>query len=192
MKRPFIAALLAAAFLVPAAPAAASTWEDTSYATALREIDSAPSVPGHVAAKPMPAVRTAITAATPFFINFIETGYSQSNLPCFSCVNGGQSDTLGTSVPYNYVYQGSYQNYLISWTSLNFSGNCRVAFTITAGKTLIDKFGYTFTGIGDGAFDAWFDRAATGYSGPALVTGKLYCWGSTTRTLTAKVPVLFQ
>jgi hypothetical protein len=186
------AAIIAAAFTIPAPALAGVSWEDYSESTALRVIDSAPTVPMHIAARPMPTIRTAISETTPFFVNFVATAPSQSGVPCFSCVNNGQSDTLGLTVPYNYVAQGSYQNYLVSWTTLNFYGSCHVSVAITAGGTVIDSFAYTFKGLGDGAFDAWADRAATGYSGPALVTGKVKCYGRKTFASTAKTSVLFQ
>jgi hypothetical protein len=186
------AAIIAAAFTIPAPALAGVSWEDASEATALRVIDSIPDGPMHVTVRPMPNVRTDITAATPFFVNFVATAPSQNGVPCFSCVNGGQADTMGVTVPYNYVVQNSYQNYLVSWTAVNFYGSCHVSFAITAAGRVIDKFAGTFKGLGDGAFAAWEDRPTTGYSGPAIVMAKVKCYGRTTFGSIAKAPVLYQ
>jgi hypothetical protein len=189
MKRFFVAALFVAS-LTGIAGAEQLSWSDLSTMTALSVIDRAPEVPAMLVGRAYPpAGPRTVTPSSPFFVNFIASSPEQSGLPCFTCVNGTQQGTLGVGIPYNAVAAGGAQSYVISWTSLNYSGSCKVALSITSGKTVIDSFSHTFTGIGDGAYDAFYNRVATSYVGAAKIIGKVTC-GKTTSL--ASAPLIFQ
>jgi hypothetical protein len=188
----FLAAVAAAILVLPAPSRAAGlSWSDISIQTALAAMDSAPEVPAQLVGHAFPArLGPNITTSSPFYTNFVATTPDfASNLPCFTCVNNGEQDTLGMAIPYNYVPTGSAQTYIVSWTSLNYKGSCKVAVTVAAGKTVVYKFSHTFTGIGDGAYDAFINEGSTSYSGAAQVVAKVTC-GKISSPSTA--PIIFQ
>jgi hypothetical protein len=189
----FLLAAIAAAALVFPSPSSAETlsWSDLTLQTALSTIDSAPEVPAQLVGHAFPArLGPDITTSSPFYVNFVATTpYFASNLPCFTCVNGTEQDTLGMALPYNYVPTGQAQTYIISWTSLNYKGSCKVALSVASGKTIVYAFSHVFTGIGDGAYDAFINEASTSFNGVAKVVGKVTC-GKTSSMSTA--PIIFQ
>jgi len=188
----FLAAVAATVLLLPAPSSAASlSWSDLSTQTAFAALDSAPEVPAVLVGRSFPTrFGPDITPSSPFYTNFVATTpYFASNLPCFSCVNGTEQDTLGMAVPYNYVATGSEHTYIVSWTSLNYKGSCKVAVSVAAGKTVVYAFSHVFTGIGDGAYDAFYNAGSTSFSGAAIVAAKVTC-GKTSSP--SKAPIIFQ
>jgi hypothetical protein len=176
----------------PAAPPL--TGQSTAAASQTMDaiLDSAPDVTLHMVrggSTTMPEAPNAAKAPS-FLLNFVGAGAPLSGVPCFSCVNGAEAGTLGISVPDNYVPSSiSAWVYFMSFTSVTFTGKCTLAWAITSGKRVIDKFKGTATVGSTGPYFYAAARNRKKHSGSAVLTGKLTC-GKKAQTTTA--PVLFQ
>lgn len=167
-------------------PAAGAAQASQSQPSIDAILDSAPEVPGarfvsHSIA--LPAARRHLPG---FLINFVANGPSQGGVPCAGCVNGASTgDTLGLTGPSSYVLKNTYWTYTLSFSDLTFVGKCKLAWGITAGKTVIDKFStsYNITTAG-GWYFFYFSRPRPKYSGPAVLTGKVTC-GKSAQSLQA-------
>jgi len=153
-------------------------------------LDSAPEVSG--ARFAMHKIQVSAKRKLPgFLINFVADGPSQGGVPCASCVNGAStSNTLGLTGPSSYVLKNFYWDYQISFSDLTYVGECKLAWGITAGKTVLDKFSTTASiKSAGGWYIYYFSRPRVKYSGPALLIGKVTC-GKSAQTLQA--PLEFQ
>ena len=153
-------------------------------------LDSAPEVSG--ARFAMHKIVVAGKRKLPgFLINFVANGPSQGGVPCASCVNGASTtNNLGLTGPSSYVLKNFYWEYQISFSDLTYVGKCKLAWGITAGKTVLDKFSTTATiKSAGGWYIYFFSRPRVKYSGPALLIGKVTC-GKSAQTLQA--PLEFQ
>jgi hypothetical protein len=163
--------------------ASASVDAALSNKTALAALDSAPSV-----ATPSRAITRHVATihpdakAPPFLINFVTAGPDVGGVPCISCVNSASTPAnIGLSAPENYVETGAVWQYAMSFTDITFKGNCKLAWSIAAGKKVIDSFS-TKTSAKAGTFKMFgFDRNRPSYSGSAVLMGKVTC-GPTSQT----------
>jgi hypothetical protein len=176
----------------PAVPsmAAGQSAEQASSQSIDAILDSAPQITPHVVKGPgWVAPATASAKSSTFLLNFVAASVPINGLPCFNCVNGTEAGTLGMPIPGNYVTANSEWVYYISYTSISFKGKCKLAWAITSGKKVIDKFG-AHVPIGSfGVYFYYYARTHPKYSGPATLTGKATCGG---KSQTATAPLVFQ
>ncbi len=153
-------------------------------------LDSAPEVAGGRVATHAIAV-PARKKLPGILINFVANGPAQGGVPCAGCVNGASSgDTLGLTGPSSYVLTGTYWQYTLSFSDLTYVGKCKIAWGITAGTKILDKFSTSYAISKAGGWYIFdFNRARPKYSGPALLTGKVTC-GKQSPSL--QVPLEFQ
>jgi hypothetical protein len=175
----------------PAMPAGQSAKQASSQSIDAI-LESAPQVTLHVLAAPSRANPALLPAAAPkFLLNFVASGPTGKKLPCFDCVNGKEAGTFGIADPDNYVLSDRIWTYIISFTSVTFTGKCKLAWAITAGSKVIDSFSGTATVGSIGVYDYWGFRNRPSYSGSATLTGKLSCTGGGPAQ-TATAPLVFQ
>jgi hypothetical protein len=124
-----------------------------------------------------------------FLLNFVAAGAPLGNIPCFSCVNGTEAGTLGIPVPDNDVPPDTSWDYFMSFTSVSYTGKCKLAWSITSGKKVIDKFSGPATLGSTGPYFYGTSRNRPGYSGSAVLTGKVTCGG---KSQTTTAPMTFQ
>ena len=152
-------------------------------------LDSAPEVAGGRELFKKIAVPSA--AGTPILINFLADGPNQGGVPCIDCVYGASSgDNIGMTGPSSYVLSNFTWQYALSFTDISYTGKCKLAWAITAGKKKIDSFSASITLTSAGGFILYaVARSRPTYSGPATLTGKVTC-GKTAQSLS--VPLQFQ
>lgn len=131
-------------------------------------------------------------ASTPFLISFVEAGVAQGGVPCINCVSGAQTgDNIGLTGPGNYVPSGAAWQYSLAFTNLSFKGTCKLAWSITHGTKVIDKFSASLKLTQAGGFVLYgLNRARPSYSGAALLTGKVQCGSGAAQT--AQAPLYYQ
>lgn len=113
-------------------------------------------------------------------MNFVSNGPAQGGVPCIACVNGAQTnDNIGLTGPSSYVPKGATWEYSVSFTDISYKGKCKLAWSITSGKKIIDSFSATIKLTSAGGFVLYaLNRARPSYSGLAQLTGKVTCGSS--------------
>jgi hypothetical protein len=163
-----------------------------STRTALAALDSAPDVGnvGRFAFKPLGIRPDA--KSLPFLMDFVTSGAAQSGVPCISCVSGAASgDNIGLTGPQNYVPSSATWQYSLAYTNISFTGKCKLAWSIGAGKKVVDAFSTTVTLAQAGGYVLYgLDRNRPKYSGPAVLTGRVTCGKGPAQT--AQAPMYFQ
>jgi hypothetical protein len=162
--------------------------EALSTKTALAALDSAPD-----AGAPSRAIIHHIDAIHPdakapsFLINWVSAGAAVGGVPCVSCVSGAANgDNVGLSGPSSYVFSGSVWQYSMSFSDISFVGNCKLAWSIAAGKKVLDSFSQKTTLTQAGGFILYgFNRNRPKYSGSAVLAGKVTCGAGSQHTQTA-------
>jgi hypothetical protein len=68
----------------------------------------------------------AITSKSVLIPGFVTATPNESGLPCIDCVNSSdQPNTLGLSIPDDYIASGVSTNYFFNFTALSYNGTCR-------------------------------------------------------------------
>ncbi|MBV8198495.1 MAG: hypothetical protein JO263_10195 [Candidatus Eremiobacteraeota bacterium] len=171
-------------------PSTGNVQASSSQPTIDSILDSAPEVSG--ARFAMHKIQVSAKRHLPgFLINFVANGPSQGGVPCASCVNGASTtNNLGLTGPSSYVLKNFYWEYQISFSDLTYVGECKLAWGITHGKTVLDKFSTPVSiKSAGGWYIYFFSRPRIKYSGPAVLTGKVTC-GKSAQSLSA--PLEFQ
>lgn len=145
-------------------------------------LDSAPAVTGgHLIVRKLsirPNVRPD-AGAPATLIDFVADGPNQSGVPCIDCVSGASTgDNVGMTGPYSYVLSNYYWQYELAFTDISYTGKCKLAWAITAGKKTIDSFSVSIDlkASGKGGYVLYaVARAPEKYSGAATLTGKYTC-----------------
>jgi hypothetical protein len=154
-------------------------------------LDSAPlvSVPARAIFKPLNLHPSK--AMPPILMGFVAAGAAQGGVPCISCVNGASNgDNIGLAGPINYVYKNATWQYSIAYTDLTYTGNCVVAWAITAGDKKIDAFSAKLKLTQAGGLVLYgLNRNFPKYAGNATLTGRVSCGKN---RLSAQVPLVFQ
>jgi hypothetical protein len=154
-----------------------------------RILDSAPEVTGgHMIFSPFSVHPDAKGPA--WLMNFVQDGPNQGGVPCISCVNGASTNgNVGLTLPYSYVAKNYYWQYVISFSDNSYVGSCKLAWAITSGKKTIDSFSATVKLTSAGGTVLYGVPKLEKYSGPATLTGKVTCKG-TSQSL--QVPMQFE
>lgn len=112
-------------------------------------------------------------------MNFVADGPNQAGVPCIDCVGGASTGfNIGMTGPYSYVSSNYDWQYTLSFTDISFTGKCKLAWAITAGKKTIDSFSakIDLKASGEGGYVLYaIARAPEKYSGAATLTGKYTC-----------------
>jgi len=119
----------------------------------------------------------AITSASVLIPGFVTATPNQTGLPCIDCVNSSDPpNTLGLSIPDNYIASGVSTNYFFNFTALSYHGTCRVTIsaTTTAGTTLFSQQ-VPVSVQADTSNDVYVTGVANGFSGSAVLSGKAVC-----------------
>ena len=172
----------------PGVPAAGQSTAD-AFQNVDAVLDSAPQVTLHAVRVGMTIPATSSAKAPKFLLNFVAASEPLGGVPCFSCVNGTEAGTLGIAVPGNFVPTHSTWNYYLSFTSVSFKGKCTLAWAITSGKKVVDKFSGPATVGSTGVYFYGASRSRPSFSGSAVLTGKLTCGG---KAQTTTAPMQFQ
>jgi hypothetical protein len=156
-------------------------------------LDTAPIVagPGREAVGRLP-YHVHAAQGLAFVISFVGAGEAQGGVPCISCVSGAQTgDNIGLTGPGNYVPSGATWQYTIAYTNLTFTGKCTLAWAITHGATVVDKFSKILPIPKAGGFVLYgLNRLRPKFSGSATLTGRVTC-GSLPRQI-AIAPLVFE
>jgi hypothetical protein len=164
----------------------ASETEALSTRTALAALDFAPDAgaPTRALSRRIPAFRPN-AKEPPFIINLVYAGAAISGLPCFGCV-GGEPDGLLLPGTNNLVPADSVWQYGLTFSDLTFTGNCKMSWSIAAGKKVLDSFStkYTIKTAG-GLYIFDFNRNRPKYSGSAVLAGKVTCGAGSQTTQAA-------
>ncbi len=162
-----------------ASNASASDDAALSTKTALAALDSAPD-----AGAPSRAIERRIaTTIRPnakepaFLINFVYAGAPIPNLPCFGCIPGISSgDDIGLPGTNNLVPSNSDWQYGLTFSDLTFVGNCKMSWSIAAGKKVLDSFSTKAEVAGGGGFYLYgLNRSRPKYSGTAVLMARVAC-----------------
>jgi hypothetical protein len=171
----------------------AQTTSEVSSRTIEDALDSAPVVTGQGRMAIAPSrVRPDASKAPAFLISFVGAGEAQSGVPCIDCVSGAQTgDNVGLSGPGNYVPSAATWQYTLAYTNIKFKGKCTLAWAITNGADVVDKFSVSLKLTQTGGFVLYgLNRVRPKYSGPAELTGRVTCGSAPAQT--AQAPMLFQ
>jgi hypothetical protein len=124
-------------------------------------------------------------------INFVSDGPAQGGVPCIDCVSGASSgDNIGLTGPSSYIPNGAEWQYTLSFTDISYKGKCKLDWTITSGKKVIDSFSATVNLASAGGYVLYgLNRNWPKYSGSATLTGKYTCGKETQST---QAPLEFQ
>lgn len=107
---------------------------------------------------------------------FVSASPDESGLPCVGCVNSSSpSNTLGMSLPYNYIASGVEMNYLDNLTLLNYNGSCNFTIEATSGQTILFSGKGVVSLVANASNTISVTGTLNGYSGPALLTTKVVC-----------------
>lgn len=144
---------------------------------------------GHLVFRKLSIHPDAKSPAT--LINFVSDGPAQGGVPCIDCVNGASnSDNIGLTGPSSYIPTGSVWQYTLSFTNISYKGKCKLDWTITSGKKVIDSFSATLDLTSAGGYVLYgLNRKWPKYSGSATLTGKYTCGKETQST---QAPLQFQ
>jgi hypothetical protein len=176
--------------LLLAASLAACAAGGTGGATPSAALNSAPTGgDGHLVFQRLSIHRDAKSPST--LINFVSDGPAQGGVPCIACVNGASSnDNIGLTGPSSYIPTGSVWQYTLSFTDVSYKGKCKLDWTITSGKKVIDSFSATVNLASAGGYVLYgLNRNRPKYSGSATLTGKYTCGKETQST---QAPLEFQ
>jgi hypothetical protein len=167
--------------------AACSAGGGTTPSAALNSADG--SGGGHLVFQRLSIRPDAKSPAT--LINFVSDGPAQGGVPCIDCVSGASSgDNVGLTGPSSYVPTGSVWQYSLSFTDISYKGKCKLDWTITSGKKVVDSFSATVNLASAGGYVLYgINRKWPKYSGPATLTGKYTCGKDTQST---QAPLQFQ
>ena len=158
-----------------------------STKTALAALDSAPDAgaPSRTISRRIAALRPN-AKEPPFIINFVYAGPAIANLPCFGCVSGAPDGLLLPETNNFIPANTSLWQYGITFSDLTFTGNCKLAWSIAAGKKVLDSFSYKTTIKTAGGFYIYdYNRNRPKYSGSAVFTGKVTCGAGSQTTQTS-------
>jgi hypothetical protein len=129
----------------------------------------------HVASVGLPIHRLTSGLST-IIPGFLSAGPVESGLPCVGCVNSSSpGNTLGISLPNNYVTSGVDMNYVDNLTLLNYNGPCYFNITATSGSTVLFSGKAKVDLVSNASNSISVTATLNGYSGPALLTTKVFC-----------------
>lgn len=174
--------------LMAAAPALANTsWEDESYRTALRAMDSraVPSTPGaalHLTGRvARPSAFRPATTEPAVLVTFITAGVTNPGVACLACVPQAMNPqmTAGISSPLSYVGASvPHLDYILFYQDYSFNGPCAESLVVTAGTTTLFKAVANFSLVANSSSLIGTGQTRPVYTGKAMLVGKIACPGT--------------
>jgi hypothetical protein len=121
-------------------------------------------------------IHRMITSQSVLIPGFVAATPNQTGLPCIGCVNSSDpANTLGLSIPDNYIQSGVATNYFFNFTALSYNGMCTTTISATMGSTVLFSQQLSVSVSADSSNDVYITGVLNDFSGTALLTAKVVC-----------------
>jgi hypothetical protein len=121
-------------------------------------------------------IHRMISSKSVLIPGFVAATPNQTGLPCVGCVNSGDpANTLGLSIPDNYIQSGATTNYFFNFTALSYNGSCSVTISGTMGSTVLFSQQLAVSVSADSSNDVYITGVLNGFSGTAVLSAQVVC-----------------